>query len=277
MIPRNIFLMWDKPRDKWPALVELCVDLWVAINPNWNVEIFDIEMARACIGNDIDINIFNSLKVQHQSDLVRTKLLSTRGGIWADASCLPHMSVDVWISSFEHCDYSSIPTLAPGQVSDNWFLISKKSGILMTKQYATLIKYWRTPKINLPQDERSISMISDNWRQFISEFAAHELRIAPYFLWQYLFKIQVETDKEFSDCFEEQKFLSTNGDCGFLIRQLRQNKNRNIPNNPITDEIYQFLMKTDAQLSKLNHHSVELDYPLFDFRNCVLNRFSSYV
>ncbi len=203
VIPRNIFLMWDKPIDAWPALVRTCIDLWIEINPGWNVEVFDASRAQELISTDIDIEIYKSLKVQHQSDLVRTKLLGSRGGIWADASCLPHMPVDQWIGKFDDLDFSSIPSMQEGQIADNWFMLSRENGILMTKHYRTLVRYWATEKINLPQDPRSISMTSANWRSFISDYSAHTLRIAPYFCWQYLFRNQVDINSEFGKVFGE--------------------------------------------------------------------------
>ena len=277
MIPRNIFLMWDKPRENWPPLVRVCIELWIEINPTWKVEVYDLTKARELLKGDIDLDIFNSLKVQHQSDLVRTKLLSVYGGIWADASCLPHMPADAWIGDFDDLDYGSIPTNAFGIISDNWFLLSRPAGFLMTRQYQALLRYWQTPKINMPQDTRSIHMIAERWQHFVSDYAAHELRVAPYFLWQYLFRQQVESDVEFREHFLKQRYLSTNGECGLVINTLMKNKAANIPNNPLPDALRVFLRTTTCQLSKLNHHSHELDYPLQDFSQCVLERAARYL
>lgn len=278
MIPKNIFLMWDKPRRDWPPLIALCIDLWIKLNARrgWNVEIFDHDKAWELLRTDISAEVFDTMKVQHQADLVRTKLLSTVGGVWADASCLPHMPVDAWIGEFADCDYASIPSLLRGQISDNWFLVSRKNGFLLGRQYESLKRYWRTPKLNLPQDERSIQMMGENWRGFISHFAAHELRIAPYFLWHYFFRMNLETDTEFAACFAKQPFLNVDGGCGVLIKMLMTNKESDVPNNPMPDDIREFLLTTNAQLSKLNHHSWELNYPLDDFRRCILRRFKSY-
>ena len=264
--------MWDKPEEAWPPLIKLCLELWVELNPGWNVEIYDLPKARSVVAGDIDMDIFNSLKVQHQSDLLRTKLLSTRGGVWADASCLPHFPVDQWIGDFESNDFSGIPALSQGQKCDNWFMISKENGFLLSIQYRSLIEYWRTPKINLPQDERSITMIAERWQHFISDFAAHELRVAPYFLWHYLFRRNYEVNSEFSSCFDAQKYLSMTGGCGEVIRMLRANFDAGTSNNPMPGELRSLLETTDAQLSKLNHHSYELNYPIDDFRSCILKR-----
>lgn len=271
-IPRNIYLMWDKPRELWPKLVTTCIDLWVEINPDFNVEVFDIGKARDLIAGDIDPGIFDTLKPQHQSDLVRTKLLSTVGGVWADASCLPHMPVRDWIGKFDDLDFAGLPTHQPGQICDNWFMISRKSGYLLSLQYEALVTYWQTPKLNLPQDDRSIRMIGERWEHFISDFAAHDLRIAPYFLWHYLFRQLYDSNGLFRECFDQQKFLSTDGGCGALIRMLQQNRASGIANNPMPDAMRQLLATTAAPLSKLNHHSTDLNYPLDDFRRVVLER-----
>jgi hypothetical protein len=272
VIPRNIFLMWDRPRNEWPALVELCIGLWEKLNPKWNVEVYDIEKARRLVCSDVDTNVFNSLKVQHQSDLVRTKLLWLHGGIWVDASCLPHIPVDQWIDDFETYEYASIPSLKPGQVSDNWFLLSKQNGLIMSKQYEALVRYWRTPKINLPQDQRSIDMIAERWEEFMSDYSAHQLRVAPYFLWQYLFRRLAETDEAFAACFKQQRYFAIRGECAFLIRALRSNQANGIANNPIPDELREFLFATTAPLSKLHHSATWLNYPLVGFEQIILKR-----
>ena len=80
MIPRNLFIMWDKPLHESPPLVKFCIDLWVEYNQEYNVEIYDFQTAKEYLKNDFDPIIYDSLKVQHQSDLLRTKLLAEKGG-----------------------------------------------------------------------------------------------------------------------------------------------------------------------------------------------------
>jgi mannosyltransferase OCH1-like enzyme len=107
--------------------------MWERLNPDWNVQIFDAAMTREVIRDDIAIDVFNSLRPPAQSDILRTKLLSVYGGIWVDASCLPHMPINHWVEDFAEADLSALPTGAPGRTIASWFLISKQSGLLLSR------------------------------------------------------------------------------------------------------------------------------------------------
>jgi hypothetical protein len=269
MVPKNIYMMWDRPRSEWPPIVRMCVDMWIEFNPDFQVEIFDAASAWEYLSEDFDKAIYDSLKIQHQADLLRTKLLALRGGIWVDATCMPHMPVRSWIDNFEGTDFAGIQTLTLGQTIDNWFMLSRADSLLMRKQYDKLKSYWRTSKINLPQDEISIDMIAKKWRYFISEFAAHDLRIAPYFLWQYIFTLQIEEDQEFAECFKLQPYVSPPGACGYISHQISLDPSKA---RPLAEDLRNCIIKSDAPLSKLVRHIPPIPDILDELRECVMER-----
>jgi hypothetical protein len=245
--------------------------MWERLNPEWNVDVYDIDRAKAAICEDIPLHVFETLRAPAQADVLRTKLLSTYGGIWLDASCLPHMPISHWIDEFEDTDLSALPTGAPGRTIASWFLISKKSGLLLSKQYELITKYWQESKMYLPQDRSAIAMMEENWREYISDYAAYTLRIVPYFWWHNIFSRQIEIDSEFSARFKEQKFISKRGGSGVVNDTLKANSGKNVP---LSAELRNFLATTDVQVSKL-HHRVAIDYPFDDLRMCLLDRASA--
>lgn len=266
MIPKNIFLMWDKPRPEWPLSVSFCINLWLEMNPDFNVEIFDGHDARALVKDDFDMEIYDSLKVQHQSDIVRTKLLAERGGIWVDATCMPHRPARLWIDQFSNSDFAGLKSLTKGQVVDNWFMVSQKSSILMSKQYTALQRYWSTPKINLPQDPRSIAMISDAWRLYVTDLVAHELKLAPYFIWHYIFRSLLEDDAEFAAIFMSQIYTSSDGGCGFVALTMAKSPGAVVP---LPDDIKNHIIHSASPLSKLIRWNKDTESVLSELRHCV--------
>ena len=266
MIPRNLFIMWDKPLHESPPLVKFCIDLWVEYNQEYNVEIYDFQTAKEYLKNDFDPIIYDSLKVQHQSDLLRTKLLAEKGGVWVDATCMPHRPIRNWIPEFQHADFSGLKTLTKGQIIDNWFMLARKNSIIMTKQYEALKKYWKIEKINLPQDPRSIKIISENWRYYVSNFVSMDLRLAPYFLWQYIFTSLNENDAEFSDCLKGQPYSSSDGSCGFIALALAKHENLE---PPLPEELQTFIISTKAPLSKLIRYNPVTSKMIPEFKKCL--------
>jgi hypothetical protein len=222
MIPRNIFLMWDKPRPEWPPIVRFCVDMWERLNPDWTVRVYNIEEAWAAVRDDIPLEVFDSLRPPAQSDVLRTKLLATHGGMWVDASCLPHMPLSHWITNFEDTDLSALPTGSPGRRIASWFLISRSGGRLITEHYRNITKYLSTTKLYLPQDPNSISIIEQNWKDYVSDYAAHTLHLLPYFWWHYLFTSHLDRNIEFKENFDRQKSIYTEGRASFLMDRIKK-------------------------------------------------------
>ena len=268
MIPKNIFIMWDKPRDQWPRLVAFCVNLWTTLNPEFNVEIYDSEKAFDFVKDDFDLDIYNKMKVQHKSDILRTKLLAERGGIWVDATCMPHRPVRLWIDQFEDSDFAGLKTLTKGQTIDNWFMISRKSSVLMKKQYAALQIYWKTSKIYLPQDSESIAIIAENWQEYVTDFMAHKMRLVPYFIWQYLFTNLVASDPEFAELFKAQKYSSSDGGCGFVALALARHAGPTLS----LPEIQKHVIYSASPLSKLIRWNPETEKLIDELRQYVEQR-----
>lgn len=265
-IPNNIFLLWDQPKHSWPPVVQFCIDLWMKLNPDWNVEVHNAATVRSLLETDINQSVLDSATIQAKSDMLRAKLLSTRGGIWADATCMPHMPVGDWIDAYARSDFSAPPNFLPGRTICSWFLISKLAGSIMTKHYLAITKYWRTQKVFLPTDTRSNRIVEANWRAFVDNHAAHELRVCPYFWFHYLFTQQLEREEEFRACFQAQRLLQTAG-YGFVQRKLSESKHESFE----LDELQEFLSKTDVVVSKLNWRS-DFRYPFSEFRETILRR-----
>jgi hypothetical protein len=269
MIARKLHLMWDAPENQWPPLVLLCIRLWQELNPDFEITLYDEKSVRNLIGHDIPDASYQRMKVQHRSDLVRTKLLATQGGIWVDATCLPHRPIREWIGHYDDCDFAGVKASSRGCIVDNWFMLSKPCSILMSEQYASLLKYWREPKIYLPQDEYSVDLISINWEKYIDNYASDVLKIAPYFLWHYLFTKKISERDDLARLLTAQKFLSTKGECGHLTMAISA---ASVCTPAMRSDVNAFIINTEAPLSKLIRHSSVTNILIPTLLTAVCNR-----
>ena len=182
---------------------------------------------------------------------------------------MPHRPIRLWVDQFADCDFAGVKTLTVGQTVDNWFMVAKPGSLIMTKMYERLKHYWRTPKFLLNGGLRSRSMIAENWRFFVSEHAAHDMRVAPYFLWQYIFTLLIEKDREFSSVFEQQPFSSPSGGCGHLAWNLRDKLN--VP-DPLTQALKDHIIFSQNPLSKLVRHNPLATKLIPEFKLCLDER-----
>jgi hypothetical protein len=90
-VPRVIYTFWDEL--PLPRVVHLCVDSMVRYNPGWGVVVLtrvDVAPLRPPPG-------VAALSVQALSDWVRLAVLSERGGVWLDSTCMCTASVERWV------------------------------------------------------------------------------------------------------------------------------------------------------------------------------------
>ena len=82
-----LWMYWDQGIDNLDDNYnKLCFWGWKKLNPDWEIRILD---KNSTIKYIPDLVNFKHLTVQLKSDLLRIKLLSKYGGVWADASTLP--------------------------------------------------------------------------------------------------------------------------------------------------------------------------------------------
>eukprot|EP00964_Phaeocystis_antarctica_P081945 scaffold51320_cov69-Phaeocystis_antarctica.AAC.1 len=85
---------WHSGRAALPGFCEFCVRTWEARNPAWKVVVID----EASLGEYLEAadlpSTFGSLKVQHQSDIVRIAVLRRFGGVYLDVSTVCLQGLD---------------------------------------------------------------------------------------------------------------------------------------------------------------------------------------
>lgn len=121
-LPRKIFIYWDKGLEAAPDIVKICIESWFRHNPEWEVHLLDDSsiadfFPRGSVRKNVSTTMF--------SDLLRTKILYSEGGVWVDATCLCTKPLDVWLP-FMFCQSNIFLFSNPGRdrVISNWFIAS---------------------------------------------------------------------------------------------------------------------------------------------------------
>lgn len=88
---------WHMGRENLPPFCELCVRTWEARHPGWTVVILSDSSFKTYVSPSDLPSTFESLKVQHRSDIVRFAVLRRYGGVYLDVStvCMKSFN-DIW-------------------------------------------------------------------------------------------------------------------------------------------------------------------------------------
>ena len=130
MIPKIVWMLWFQGWNSAPQVAKDAASTWQLHNHNWDVRLVDRHSLKTYI-NTSRISTFASL--QAQSDLIRLLLLSTYGGVWADATVLCMVSLDSWIPKIQGDFWAHLGTDRGRGPGCTWFLVSSpKSTIIQT-------------------------------------------------------------------------------------------------------------------------------------------------
>ncbi len=190
-LPKRIYSLWIQGESSAPDLVRLNWDRWSKLNPEYELIILDRAAALERIGPfPIDPG---ALSHQAFSDVLRARLLSETGGVWADASVLPIVPLSQWL---EDCvpEHEFFAYAAPGldRPIASWFLAARDDSLIMQAWWDALLAYWCKPR-SLLLDERGTIVIPANPAAAVApnDGALHDRYY--YFWFHYLFAHLIAT------------------------------------------------------------------------------------
>ena len=93
-MPRIIWILWLQGWDKAPYIAQRVRESWQKHCPGWRIVALD---ERSLEEHAHLPRSTNGWHAQHRSELARLKLLSTFGGVWADATLLALRPLDTWL------------------------------------------------------------------------------------------------------------------------------------------------------------------------------------
>ncbi|GBR01240.1 glycosyltransferase family 32 protein [Acetobacter oeni] len=124
-IPKIVWFFWDK--EEKPSLVSATIKRVQELNPDHEIRFLNNKN----ISQYIEVSFLHdaSIMPQHKSDMIRLELLHLYGGIWCDATCIFHESLD-WLHKANIENSSDLIAFYREQdtrntdypVIENWFL-----------------------------------------------------------------------------------------------------------------------------------------------------------
>ena len=200
-------MYWHQGFDKANEIIRQCVNSWEHHNPDWRVILLDKNNVEGYIGQiDIPESKFLMLRVQHQSDLIRTRLLIQYGGVWVDPTCFCMKPLDSWLPEYLTAGLFLFQKPGRDRIISNWFIAaSEKNNPLLQKLYDLLCQYWTTNdfrnlKGQFPRLENLLVRIINRNTFFpkvwTTWFFTKVIRLYPYMIYHYQFCRLVTRDKE---------------------------------------------------------------------------------
>ena len=151
---------WDSYPDNLPDLCQKSILSWQLRNPDWKIIILNDQNYKQYVSVSDLPTTFDSLKVQHRSDILRLAVLIRYGGIYMDASTLVYKGFDdIWDAVDEDKVLLTSLNQLPKAGLDMY-----NNGLLMTKRpYNPFLLEWR----------RRIVQYSENPALSIDEMKVH--------------------------------------------------------------------------------------------------------
>jgi len=133
------------------------------------------------------------VNVQALSDVVRAFLV-LEGGVWADATVLPSVPLDDWLSSaVGEAGFFAFANPGPDRPLSSWFLASTPGNQLVAKWYREVEIFWSKPRVLA---EYNGQIIPPNPVASVSANGGAKTNKYPYFWFHYLFDLLCDTDAD---------------------------------------------------------------------------------
>lgn len=237
-VPRVIYTLWLQGFEAAPALVQLNMDRWAALNPGYRLQILDRNAVNELLPR-FPFGI-DRLTPQALSDVVRARLLSIHGGIWVDASVFPMLPLDEWLPSvMTSSGFFAFEKPGPDRPISSWFLASSENNPIPAKWWTEVNRYWeveRSPSDEIPDHPvTAVEIWHDRY---------------PYFWFHYLFQALLDRDPEFALAWAASTKVSADGPHALQIALAER------PDLAFTDVTR---IASEAPLHKLNWRA---GYPL---------------
>lgn len=151
-VPKTVWLYWDTGEAMAPPLVRACIASWRRQNRDWEVRVLDRDSVAASVEMPLGPG---DIPVQAYSDLLRLRLLSRHGGVWADATLFCLRPLDAWLPPLaQYGFFAYLWTegdswfIWPNEhrVVTSWFLASAPGDLIMSEWERKSFDYWQGRK-----------------------------------------------------------------------------------------------------------------------------------
>lgn len=197
--PRTIYSLWLQGRDNAPEIVQLCLDRWERLNPEYELRVMEQRDFDAVLA-DFPVDP-KSMTIQAASNALRARVLAQNGGIWVDATLLPILPLSDWLTDMlGGTDFFAFNRPGPDRPIATWFLVCGQRNYIMRRLLRSVEAYWHKER-TLIVDPREGNPVPEDplWEVSLTGGGAKDT--CPYFWFHYLFGELLHTDESFRSAF----------------------------------------------------------------------------
>ncbi len=148
ILPKIVWTHWDS--DNPPETVTKTIERMRKMLPGWDVRFITTEQFLQSINQEEIPPGFGTLRVEHQADWIRLKLLKTYGGCWIDSGIILNQSID---NLYRECVTNKADLLVfkilgtqtnpQYPIAENWFIMAPPGSPMISvwlEEYERAIK-----------------------------------------------------------------------------------------------------------------------------------------
>ncbi|MGN6645531.1 MAG: capsular polysaccharide synthesis protein [Cytophaga sp.] len=147
-INKTIWIYWHQGWEKAPQISIRCLSSWQQKNPDWTVQVLsDSNLSDFINLESVVPGIFEkNVSLTGLSDIIRTVLLKTYGGVWVDSTLLCTQSLNSWLGNYIEKGFFAFSNPSPGRMISSWFLAAQKNNYIIDQLYLEIIAFWKNKK-----------------------------------------------------------------------------------------------------------------------------------
>jgi hypothetical protein len=141
--PKVIWMFWSQGASSTPPLVDKCIDSWHQKNPGWEVRLLDEKSAEPYMQKaNVPPERFSALPSAKRANLLRMRLLTEEGGVWADATTFCLRPLNEWLPECMDAGFFCFRNPGSDRLVANWFLASVPQNLIACLWRDTHEEFW---------------------------------------------------------------------------------------------------------------------------------------
>jgi hypothetical protein len=141
---KTIWTAWLQGPGHEPELVRRCFESWQRHNPSWQLVVLDAAAAEPYWrATGLPLDWIKRMPLQKQSNLLRMRLLTHHGGVWADATTFCLEPLDSWMPLSKPSGFFCFRNPGPDRMVANWFMAAGPSSPLAILWRDAYEDFWR--------------------------------------------------------------------------------------------------------------------------------------
>lgn len=147
-INKTIWIYWHQGWEKAPQISVRCLSSWQQKNPDWTIQVLSYSNLSDFINLESVIPdiLEKNVSLTGLSDIIRTVLLHTYGGVWVDSTLLCTLPLNNWLNQYIEKGFFAFSNPSPDRMISSWFLAATKNNYIIDQLYWQVITFWKEKK-----------------------------------------------------------------------------------------------------------------------------------